>query len=52
MPTVSNSLHETLEVPKDPIKAESGWRSGSDVEVQEKFTHQVSEELRFDIGLS
>ena len=57
VPTVSNSLHEALDddnrVSKDPIiKAESGWRSGSDVEVQEKLTHQVSEELRFDIGLS
>jgi len=47
-PTVSNSLHEALEnedkVSKDPIvKAESGWRPGSDVEVQEKLARQVSE---------
>lgn len=56
VPIVSNSLHEALEndnrVSKDPIKAESGRRLGSDVEVQEKLARQVSEELRFDIPLS
>ena len=57
VPTVFNSLHKALEndnsVSKDPIiKAEYGWRSGSDVEVQERLARRVSEELRFDIALS